>query len=197
MKIAENLLTPNEYSRPQRVIKELLGIVIHWTANPYANAQQNREYFEARKAGTNSYGSAHYIIGQNGDIIRCIPENEIAYHVGTSEKDPESGKIYTNYARRKFKHYAVHYQTTSPNFCTIGIELCPTDNEGHFSDDTINAAIELCADICRRTGLTEKDITTHHDIVGWKDCPRLWTKQPKLLDAFRASVGDAIARGKK
>ena len=197
MIITQKLLTPNSYSRPQRRMKELLGIVIHWTANPYANAEQVRLYFEAKQTGMGGYGSAHYIIGQDGTTIQCIPTNEVAWHCGSSQKDPASGQVYTDYARKKFGRYAVNWQTTSPNYCTIGIELCPTDNSGNFSEKTINAAIDLCAYLCKRHNLTVDDITTHHDIVGWKDCPRLWTKRPELLGAFRASVKDAIARWKE
>ena len=194
MTIYKRFLTPNEWSRPQSKIKEFRAIVMHWTANPAANAEQTLLYFEAKKTGMSSYGSAHYIIGQKGDIIQCLPDEEIAFHCGSSQKDPASGQIYTNYARKKFGHYAVHLQTTSPNFCTIGVELCPTDYDGNFTEKTINAAVELCAYLCNKHHLTADDITTHHDIVGWKDCPRLWTKQPDLLDAFRASVADALAR---
>lgn len=194
MIIEQRLLTPNEWSRPQLKIKEFKAIVIHWTAKANANAKQNWLYFEAKKTGMGSYGSTHYIIGQKGDIIQCLPENEVAYHCGSSQKDPASGQIYTNYAREKFGHYAVHYQVTSPNFCTIGIELCPTDNEGNFTEQTIKAAAELCAYLCKRYNLTPQDITTHHEIVGWKDCPRLWTKRPELLEAFKLSVADEIAR---
>lgn len=194
MRITQKLLTPNEYSRPRKPLQKLLGIVVHWTANPCADAEQTRLYFEAKKTGMGGYASAHYIIGQKGEIIQIIPANEVAYHCGTDRKDPASGKIYTDYARKKFGHYAVHWQATSPNFCTIGIELCPTDDDGHFTERTINAAVELCAYLCNKHHLTADDITTHHEIVGWKDCPRLWTDQPELLDAFRASVADALAR---
>ncbi len=196
MTITQELLTPNDYSRPRKPLRELLGIVIHWTANPHANAEQTRLYFEAKKTGMGGYASAHYIIGQKGEILQIIPANEIAYHCGTDKKDPASGKIYTDYARRKFGHYAVHWQTASPNQCTIGIELCPEDEDGNFSDKTIKSAVELCAYLCSRHNLKAEDITTHHDIVGWKDCPRLWTKRPELLEAFRLSVKDATARGR-
>jgi len=196
MRITQELLTPNEYSRPRKPLREFLGIVIHWTANPCADAKQNWLYFEAKKTGMGGYGSAHYIIGQDGETIQAIPDNEIAYHCGSSKKDPASGQIYTNYARKKFGHYAVHFQTTSPNYCTIGIELCPTDNDGHFTEKTINAAVELCVHLCNKHHLTADDITIHHDIVGWKDCPRLWTRKPELLEVFRLSVKDAMARGR-
>ena len=196
MTIIQRLLTPNKWSRPQRRIKEVLGIVMHWTANPKANAEQNRNYFDSRKHGNDGYGSAHYIIGQNGVVIQCIPIEEIAYHCGSSQKDPASNKFYTDYARKKFKYYAESWQTNSPNYCTVGIELCPTDYEGHFTDTTINSAVALCASLCKHFNLKADDITTHHAIVGWKDCPRLWVRHPELLDAFRASVSDYMARSK-
>lgn len=196
MTIIQRLLTPNKWSRPQRRIKEVLGIVMHWTANPKANAEQNRNYFDSRKHGNDGYGSAHYIIGQNGVVIQCIPIEEIAYHCGSSQKDPASNKFYTDYARKKFKHYAESWQTNSPNYCTVGIELCPTDYEGHFTDATVNSAVALCASLCTHFNLKADDITTHHAIVGWKDCPRLWVRHPELLDAFRTSVSDYMGRSK-
>ena len=196
MTIKQQLITPNKWSRPQHRIKEVLGIVMHWTANPKANAQQNRNYFESRKNGNEGYGSAHYIIGQDGTVIQCIPANEIAYHCGSSQKDPLSGKIYTDYARKKFKHYAEDYKTNSPNYCTIGIELCPIDDVGHFSNATIDSAMTLCSNLCKSFNLKADDITTHHAIVGWKDCPRLWVRQPELLDAFKVSVSNCMARSK-
>ena len=194
MTIKQQLITPNKWSRPQYCIKEVLGIVMHWTANPKANAEQNRNYFESRKNGNDGYGSAHYIIGQNGTVVQCIPTNEIAYHCGSSQKDPASGKIYTDYARKKFKQYVEDYKTNSPNYCTIGIELCPIDSYGHFTNLTIDSAVTLCADLCKRFNLKAEDITTHHAIVGWKDCPRLWVRHPELLDTFRTSVTDYMAR---
>lgn len=193
MQIIHDFLTINEYSRPGRKIRELLGIVIHWTANPSANAKENRDFFENKKAGMSGYGSAHYIIDQNGIIIAAIPENEIAYHCGSSQPDPASGKVYTDEARRRFGRYAS--ETNSPNNCTIGVELCPQNDAGYFTGATLQSAIELCADLCKRYELTTDAITTHHDIVGWKNCPKLWTDKPQLLTAFRASVEDKIKRG--
>jgi N-acetylmuramoyl-L-alanine amidase len=192
MQIIHDFLTVNEYSRPARKIRELLGIVIHWTANPAANAKQTRDFFETKKTGIGGYASAHYIIDQNGIIMAAVPENEVAYHCGSSDKDPSSGKVYTDEARARFGRYAS--ESSSPNNCTIGVELCPTDVRGNFTNATINAAVELCADICKRYGLTTQEITTHHNIVGWKDCPKLWTKRPELLDAFKLSVKDYMTR---
>lgn len=192
MQIIHDFIIPNEYSRPGKKLREVRAVVIHWTANPNANAKDNRDFFENRRAGLSGYGSAHYIVDQNGIIVAAIPENEIAYHTGTDKKDPASGKVYTDYARAKFGRYAS--ESSSPNYCTIGVELCPLDDAGTFSAATLYAAVELCADICARYQLTAQDITTHNAVVGWKDCPRLWVKKPELLEAFRADVKNKLTR---
>lgn len=192
MQIIHDFLTKNEYSRPGKKLQKVLAVVIHWTANPDATAKQNRDFFEAKKTGMGGYASAHYIIDQSGIIIAAIPEDEVAYHCGSSDKDPSSGKVYTDEARQRFGRYAS--ESSSPNNCTIGVELCPKDAAGNFTDATINSAVELCAYLCRNTNLTPDDITTHHNIVGWKDCPKLWTKRPELLDAFKLSVKDYMTR---
>lgn len=117
----------------------------------------------------------------------------MAYHCGSSEKDPASGKVYTDEARFRFGKYAS--EKNSPNNCTIGVELCPKDWDGNFTNATIDAAVELCADICNRYDLTVQAITTHHDVVGWKNCPKLFTDKPQLLVAFQFSVADKMLRG--
>jgi len=193
MQIIHDFLTVNEYSRPGRKLNEVLGVVLHWTANVYANAKETRDYFESKKTGMGGYASAHYIIDQNGLIVAAVPEYEVAYHTGSSLRDPKSGKVYTDEARRLFGKYAS--ESSSPNICTIGVELCPKDNEGNFTDATINSAIDLCADILTRYGLAADRLITHHDVVGWKDCPKLWTEKPALFEAFKLSVAEKMLRG--
>ena len=61
MDIQKAYLTPNKYSRPQRPLQSVNGVVIHWVANPKTSAMMNRNYFENRKYGKTNFGSAHYI----------------------------------------------------------------------------------------------------------------------------------------
>ena len=73
------LLTVNEYSRPGTELSEVNGIVIHYTANPGTTAEQNRSYFEGLKDSKETHASSHFVIGIAGEIVQCIPCNEIAY----------------------------------------------------------------------------------------------------------------------
>ena len=191
MKITDELLTINSFSRPGKRIVQVRAVVLHWTANPGASAMANRNFFENRKKGTTGYGSAHYIIGIEGEIIRCIPENEIAYHVGTTIKDPASGKTYTDFARQIFGQYALS-AATSPNWVSIGIEMCPVDISGTFTAATLNSAIELSSDLLQRYKMSTDALCTHHDVVGWKDCPRLWVQHPELFIDFKNAVSKKI-----
>jgi N-acetylmuramoyl-L-alanine amidase len=187
MRIDENLLTVNEFSRPGSKLKSAKAVVLHWVANPGSTPAANRRFYESRKNGKLGYGSAHYFVGIDGQLLRVIPEDEIAYHCGSSDYDPASMKIYTDFARAKFGKYAT--PNSSPNWVTIGIELCHADDSGRFTAATLASARELCADLCRRYALDPKnDITTHNLIVGWKDCPRWFVKHPEDLKAFVETV---------
>lgn len=162
MNIKEMLLTPNPYSRPQKKLSKVSAVVWHWVANPNSTATGNRNFFENRKSGKSNYGSAHYIIDLDGTIIRCLPENEMAYHVGS--------KTYTKRALNELSSY--------PNGTTIGIECTHTDWNGNMTEATRKALIELTADILKRHGLTAEDIWTHKEVVGWKDCHYFYNHNP-------------------
>ncbi|MFZ3132834.1 MAG: peptidoglycan recognition family protein [Desulfosporosinus sp.] len=59
--------------------KKLLpqGVVVHATATPGATAQNEHDYFNSG----DRQASAHYFVDPTS-IIRCIPENEQAWHSG-------------------------------------------------------------------------------------------------------------------
>lgn len=147
MKITEMLLT-NTTSRPQTRITPK-GVVIHWTANERkgANAVANRNYFN----NPTTEASAHYIV-DDSQIIRCLPENEMGYHVGA--------KIYKQEALTKLSSY--------PNNCTIGIEMC-VNADGSFPV-TYLKTVELTASILKRYGWGKEQLWRHYDITG-KNCP--------------------------
>ena len=132
-------------------------------------------YFEERKNGRKGWGSAHYIIDMSGEIVWCIPEREMAYHVGADR--------YTEYAKRNFGDY--------PNSHLLGIELCHIDNKGEMTKETWQAAIELCTYICLNRGIEPVYITTHSAITT-KRCPRWFVDHPEELFRFRQEVKDGM-----
>ena len=178
-------LSKNKYSRPCRKLNCVRGVVMHWTGSPNMDENQVRRYFEEDCPKVEHYASAHYIIGQTGKVLNIIPTDEMSYHCGSSIKDPESGEIYTDKAREMFGNFASFPNTLSPNQCTIGIEMCPIDKEGHFSNETLDAAEKVVKELLVKFGLDMDDITTHHEVVGWKDCPKIWTDYPELFEIFK------------
>lgn len=132
----EQFLTVNEYSRPGIPLEEVSGIVIHYTANPGTTAQQNRSYFEGLAESKETYASSHFIIGLSGEIIQCIPLNEIAY--ATKER----------------------------NVDTISIECCIDNDAGRFNDYTYDALVELTAWLVGEYDLEIDDIIRHYDVTG-------------------------------
>jgi N-acetylmuramoyl-L-alanine amidase len=150
-------------------------------------------WFEVGCPKDKHYSSAHYIIDLDGTIYHAVPDKEVAYHCGSTQGDPISGRIYTDWARKKLGRFAENPAINSPNNCTIGIELCTTDAEGNFAPETLVSAVELVAKLLKDNGLAIDDIGTHNLVVGWKDCPRLWTKHPERFDNFRQAVREKIA----
>ncbi len=147
----EMLLSTSAGGRPGKKITPK-AVVVHWTANtnPGANALANRNYFNNSGVAV----SAHYIVDDK-QIIQCIPENEMAYHVGA--------KSYKEDALKKLSSY--------PNDCTIGIEMC-VNKDGNFQK-TYKNTVFLVANILRHYSWGISNIWRHYDITG-KDCPKFF-----------------------
>ncbi len=136
LKMEQQYLTPNAYSRPETPLKKVKGVVVHYTANPNTSAQNNRNYFESLAEKETTSASSHFIIGLEGEIIQCIPLTEIAYASNDRNED------------------------------TISIECCHPDETGKFTKETYDALVSLTAALCVEFDLKEKDIIRHYDVTG-------------------------------
>lgn len=165
MNIEDRLLTINPYSRSGEKQNKIEKIVVHWVGNAGSSAIGNRNYFESLATSHKTYASSHYIIGLNGEIIRCIPENEVAFHSGS---------------------YSINRKS-------IGIEDCHPDWEGKFNYNTYNSLVELCADICKRYNLGIDAIIRHYDVTG-KECPRYYVKNEQEWIKFKNDVTNKIGQ---
>jgi len=130
------LLTPNEYSRPQIELRKIKGVVVHYIANPGSSAQANRDYFENLKDTHTTKASSHFVIGLEGEIIQCIPSSEIAY------------------------------TSNDRNIDTLSIESCHPDESGELTTPTYESLVELTGWLCWRHGLKSSDVIRHYDVTG-------------------------------
>ncbi len=139
--ITERLLTINEYSRPGTPLKKVNGIVIHYVGNPSTTAENNRNYFENLKDTHERSASSHYIVGLEGEILQCVPLDEVSYASNNRNND------------------------------TIAIECCHPDATGKFNSKTYDSLVKLTAALCKTYNLNPTtDILRHYDITG-KMCP--------------------------
>ena len=166
--IIDMLLTKNKNSRPGTALKNVNGIVIHYTANPGTDAEANRNYFEGRKNEADiseNKVSSHFIIGLDGKIIQCIPLNEIAYASNDRNSD------------------------------TISIECCHPDSSGKFSKKTYSSLVHLSAWLCGKFHLGRADIIRHYDVTG-KMCPLYYVKHEDAWLSLKKSIWKYFLRYK-
>jgi len=187
MRIVDFFLTVNPFTRPGRKLAVCKGIIFHYVGKNNQKAIDVWKFFEKTCPVDKHYSSAHYIINLDGYIYHAVPDEEVAYHCGSEKPDPVSGRIYTNWARQKYGYYACDPVKTSPNFCTLGIELC-IDAAGNFTPETIQAAVDLSVQLLEKNLLFVDDIGHHNKVVGFKDCPLPWVKNPSLFHEFKEMV---------
>lgn len=130
------LLTINENSRPGIETDGVRSVVVHYTANPGSTAQNNRDYFESLKDTGENQVSSNFIVGLDGEIVQCIPTNEIAYASNSRNND------------------------------SVSIECCHPDETGKFNDATYDSLVQLVAFLCGKFNLTMDDVIRHYDVTG-------------------------------
>ena len=105
-------------------------------ANPGTSAKNNRDYFNNLSKTHTTSVSAHFIIGLDGEIIQCVPTDEVAY---------------ANYPL---------------NFNSISIECCHPDSTGEFNDKTYQSLVKLVSWLCLKFNLTSDNVIRHYDVSG-------------------------------
>lgn len=138
--VKQEFIRKNIFSRPDVSRRKINNIVLHYVANPGSSAEGNRNYFDSladqdsQKGGTST--SSHFIVGLEGEVIQCIPINEIAYANAPRNED------------------------------TLSIEVCHPDDAGKYSDATYESVVRLTAWLCTQLKLKSSDVVRHYDING-------------------------------
>ncbi len=166
--IDTKLIKINKYSRPGIALGKVKGIVVHYTANPATDAEDNRNYFNNlprlnQNKQTPVYASSHFVVGLEGQIIQCIPLNEMAYASNDRNKD------------------------------TIAIECCHPDKSGKFNTLTYRALVELVSYLCIRYDLDQEDVIRHYDVTG-KLCPLYFVKHEDAWETFKGDVEQKLQK---
>ena len=134
--LVEDMLPVNPYSRPGEVLPKVNGIFVHYTANPGTSASQNRSYFANLAQTGETSASAHFIIGYEGEIVQCIPLEEIGYAV--------KGR----------------------NYDSVSIECCYLDESGRFTDATYTSLLKLVSWLMGKYELDTDAVKRHYDEGG-------------------------------
>ena len=133
------LKSPNHSPNPRKRNK-IRFIIIHYTG-----MQSESESIE-RLTDKKSKVSAHYLINKNGDLVKMVEENKIAWHAGKS----------------RWKNFI------NLNNQSIGIELV---NKGHkfgyenFSKKQITKLILLCKFLIKKYKIKQANVLGHSDIA--------------------------------
>ncbi|MBQ7826974.1 MAG: N-acetylmuramoyl-L-alanine amidase, partial [Clostridia bacterium] len=160
------LIAKNEYSRPGKKLDAVNGIVVHYVANPGSSAAANRSYFAGLAQSGETYASSNFIIGLEGEVIQCVPADEVAYASNKRNSD------------------------------TLSIECCHPDETGVFTHPTYESLVQLCTDICIGFDLDPlTDIIRHYDVTG-KMCPLYFVEHEDEWKDFLGDVAEAVADAK-
>lgn len=134
--ITQDFLPRNDYSRPGTPLDAVDGVVVHYVGNPGTTAGQNRSYFAGLARSGETYASSHFLIGLDGEILQCVPLDEVAYCSNQRNHD------------------------------TLSIECCHPDDSGRFTQATYDALVRLVRWLREYYGLEAGQIIRHYDVTG-------------------------------
>ena len=132
MKITDKLIPRGKYNRPGTK-SEPKRVCVHYTGDLGASAERLALFF---CTNVNAQTSSQYVVGTDGEVIRCVPDDEIAYGA--------SGN----------------------NAGTIHIEVCYKQTDGRFEEASVKALNELVLYLMARYHIAAKDVVRHYDLTG-------------------------------
>lgn len=180
MTITDSLIPRNKYNRPGTKSTPK-RICVHYTGDCGATAEQLTKYWQNVAAGVFkdkpwSWTSAQYIVGLNGEVVRCIPDNEIAYAAANQNAD------------------------------TIHIEVCYKQKSGAFGEKSVGALGELVRSLMKKYAIPAGKVVRHYDLTGklcpayyvdeerWAALHERITSMQKSSELYRVQVGAFSSR---
>lgn len=182
MHIDEQLLQKGPYTRSGQALPIITGIVWHWLGNAGTSTRANADWMDSIRDTGPRYASYHYIIDVDGSIMQLIPDDEVAWHAGPSDRTlPATRQLLGGL----------------PNWRTLGVSFCHKTWTGELTDKQFASAVALGTELCERYRLDPMRRMLRHYDCTLKVCPRAWVDSPGDWDAFRRALNDEIFGGQK
>jgi N-acetylmuramoyl-L-alanine amidase len=175
----------NKYSRSGDPLIKVQAIVVHYTANPHANAEDHQKYFDGSDGGGSRYAGAHIFVDKD-EAVEIIPLDEVAYQA--NEKKPKLSTLRAS---------TDYYPGGNANLLTLSIEMC-IEKDGSFHPDTVERTrqvIKYLQDKFPQLKDTKNRVVRHYDVTG-KNCPKPFVEDEQKWKAFLYSVDQQIAKPK-
>lgn len=150
------ILAESSGGRPGVKLDGVKDIAVHYVGNPGTTAQQNHDFFDQPETQV----SAHFLVGLDGEVIQCLPMNEMSYATNDRNND------------------------------TISIEVCHPDATGEFNPDTYDSLVKLTAWLCDYCGIGRDRVIRHYDVTGklcplyFVDHPEAWDQFLSDVQAY-------------
>lgn len=169
----DKFINVNKYARSGKKLQAVRKIVLHWTANFGASAENHYKYFNTLK---DRYASAHFFVDKK-EALCILPLDEVAYHCNDIQQRDNKGNPYRGVAELK----------PNANLLSIGIEMC-VEKDGTIHADTIKRAEDVAVELCKKYKLDpQTDIVRHYDITH-KSCPTPFITDASKLKSFKDKV---------
>lgn len=163
--ISKEILSPNYSNRTQPISK----ITFHHAAG-VLSATRLAEIFKP----TSRQASANYCIGNDGEIVLCVPEDKRAWTSSSAWNDQRA--------------------------ITVEVSNSKISKDWPVSDAALAACIKLAIDICQRHGIKSLEFTgdkngslTTHDMYKNTTCPGPYfkSKLPYIAEKVNAALNPA------
>jgi N-acetylmuramoyl-L-alanine amidase len=151
-------------------------IVLHYPQWAGASAERVRDYFDSVKS---RHASSQYVIGIQGEVLELMPPDEVAWHCGSES--------YTTYMQKQYAKWTTNEPQRTPNWISVGIEVCHAEPDGQWSDAAVDSSVALVRMLMDKYDLEPTQVLRHYDVTG-KVCPAYYVVHPDKWARYRATL---------
>ncbi len=163
MNIENRFLTKNEMTRSCEPIKNVKRIILCGSNIKNVSSLKYRNYIDNFRFKDETYLSFHYIIDLNGNIIRCIPEEEISWSTNLFDIDSSSISL-----------------------------LILTDEYDNISIDSFNSQVKVIRELCEKYLLDPlEDVILNNGITGRRN-PSYYLDNTYKFEKLRKQISENI-----